>query len=142
MKSLLRTSPHIWASFALMFAASLAGWSANAQPAVNKGGWILLGHKKADFYRDYDRFLVGPERGRFREIQIRVADAPLYLESVVVTFGNRQEFRPNVRFQFNEGSRTRAIDLPGNSRKIRHIDLVYSSASRGRGKASVWIYGR
>lgn len=115
---------------------------APAKPVAHNGNWMLLGQQTADFRRDHDRFPVGVEKGRFREIQIRVSGAPIYLESIAVTFGNKEQFKPNVRHQFNEKSANHTIDLPGNSRLIRHIDLVYSTAARGKGKSTVRIYGR
>jgi hypothetical protein len=110
--------------------------------AQNKGPWLLLGQKTADFKRDSDRLAVGIPKGTFREIQLTVRGAPLEMESIVVTFGSGEQFKPAVRYQFNENSRSRAIDLPGEKRAIQHVDFIYRSANTIKGKATVQLHGR
>jgi hypothetical protein len=62
---------------------------------------------------------------------------------MVVTFGNGETFKPNVRHRFDEGSRTKSIDLPGERRAIKQIDFNYRSAGgRREGKATVSVYAR
>jgi len=65
------------------------------------------------------------------------------MESMVVTFGSGEQFKPALRHSFTPNSRSRAIDLPGEKRGILHIDLTYRSVSTAKlGKATVRIYGR
>jgi hypothetical protein len=43
---------------------------------------------------------------------------------------------------FNEGERSRVIDLPGVARIIRSITFNYRSLRNGEGRATVNVYGR
>jgi type IV secretory pathway VirB10-like protein len=122
--------------------AALKPVPAKPATAQNRGPWLLLGQKTADFKRDSDRLAVGIPKGTFREIQVTVQGAPLEMESIVVTFGNGEQFKPAVRHQFNENSRSRAIDLPGEKRAIQHVDFVYKSTNVIKGKATVQLHGR
>jgi hypothetical protein len=110
---------------------------------LERAGWTLLGDQQADRTRDADRFVVGNNKGAFREIEITVEGAPLAMESMVVTFGNGEQFKPALSHSFGANSHSRAIDLPGEKRGIQHIDLVYNSDSTAKqAKAMVKIYAR
>jgi hypothetical protein len=110
---------------------------------LEKAGWTLLGQQQADRTRDTDRFVVGNAKGSFREIEVTVEGAPLNMESMVVTFGNGEQFKPGLRHSFNANSQSRAIDLPGEKRSIQHIDLAYrSDGTAKQDKATVKIYAR
>jgi len=118
-----------------------------ATPAPSKelerAGWTLLGQQQADRTRDSDRFTVNKGKTPFREIEITVEGAPLDMESVVVTFGNGEQFKPAIRHSFNANSHSRVIDLPGEKRAIQHIDLAYRSVGTAKQeKATVKIYAR
>jgi hypothetical protein len=105
-------------------------------------GWERLGGRDVDFGKDRDTIEVGKSEGKFREIQIRVKDAPVEISNIVVTFGNDEKFRPDVRERFNEGSGSRSIDLPGERRAIKRIDFNYRSLNRREGKGRVEVYAR
>jgi hypothetical protein len=106
-------------------------------------GWELLGTKSVDRggKADRDTILVGKYQGRFDQLAIVVKDSELQLKDLTVVFGNGERWSPKVQHYFNEGSRSRAIDLPGTDRVIAKIELVYSNTPGG-GKASVEVYGR
>ena len=63
-----------------------------------------------------------------------VTNGDLELHDIVVHFGNGQRWSPNMRHVFREGSRSRAIDLPGDVRFIRKVDLVYGNLDDGPGR--------
>jgi len=110
--------------------------------AQGRGKWEMLGHTQADFKRDHDRIDVGSHEGRFRQLEVRVQGAPVEIHRMVVTFTNDQKFEPNFRQRFDESTRSHIVDLPGDRRAIKHIDIWYSSPSRRQGKATVEVYGR
>jgi hypothetical protein len=120
----------------LLLIAGMAG-AANAP-----GRWEVLGQREVDFRNDHDRIDVGRSEGRFKQLEIRVRNAPIEISNMVVTFGNDQTFKPNLRHRFGEGSTTRIIDLPGESRTIKSIDFSYKSINRREGKGIVEVRGR
>jgi hypothetical protein len=125
---------------------------ASAQPAApapelrqaasefDSRGWQLLGERAVQGRRDRDRITIGAYEGSFDQIVLVVAEGNIQLSKLALTFGNGESFKPTVRHLFKDGSRTRVIDLPGNNRFIRRIDLAYSRF--GRGQATVQVWGR
>jgi hypothetical protein len=105
-------------------------------------GWEMLGRQQVDFKSDHDRINVGRKEGRFKQLQIRVQGAPVEMEKLVVTFDNDEKFSPELRHRFDEKSKSRNIDLPGNRRAIKRIDFNYRSVDRRQGKATVEVYAR
>jgi hypothetical protein len=114
-----------------------------AVPAVRPGErWVLLGQRQADFKMDRDRIVLGRSDGTFRELRFTVQGAPVEMYDMVVTFGNGQQFKPNVKWIFDERTSSRTMDLPGERRAIKQVDFVFRSPSRREGKATVSLYGR
>ena len=105
-------------------------------------GWELLGRQRVDLKNERDRIDVGKSEGQFRQIQIRVDDAPIEINKMVITFGNGETFEPRINERLGEDTKTRAIDLPGERRVIKRIDFNYRTANRREGRATVSIYGR
>jgi len=105
-------------------------------------GWERLGEREGDFKGDHDRIEVGRNEGKYKQLQIRVKDAPIEISNMVVTFGNNQKFNPKLRHRFAEGSGSQTIDLPGERRVIKQIDFNYRSINRREGKGRVEVYGR
>jgi hypothetical protein len=120
----------------------LVGFAGAAQRSRSDNAWELLGRRQVDFKKDRDRIEVGRKEGSFNRLQIRVEGAPVEINEMVVTFGNGETFKPNVRQRFDEGSRTKSIDLPGERRSIKQIDFNYRSVERREGKATVSVYAR
>jgi hypothetical protein len=116
--------------------AGLAGATYAAQ------GWEMLGRQDVNFKNDHDRIDVGRKEGKFKQLEIRVEGAPVEINKMVVTFGNDETFSPELRHRFDEKSRSRVIDLPGDRRTIKRIDFNYRSVNRREGKATVAIYAR
>ena len=104
--------------------------------------WERLGQREVNFRNDHDQIDVGRSEGRFRQIDIRVRNAPIEVFDMVVTFGNNETFRPKLRHTFTEGSGSRIIDLPGERRTIKRIDFHYKSINRREGKGIVEVYAR
>ena len=113
-----------------------------AAAAQTSGRWELLGQREVDFRNDHDQIDVGRNEGQFKQLQIRVQDAPIEVTNMVVTFANDQTFSPKIRYRFAEGSGTQVIDLPGERRTIKRIDFNYRSISRREGKGTVAVFGR
>lgn len=107
-------------------------------------GWTMLGERTVDGRgrrggADRDRISVGRKEGTFRRLTVVVLDSSLDMEDMEVKFGRGPSFRPDVRQVFNEGSRTRVIDLPGDDRVIRWIEFRYRNLpGGGRARVQVW----
>jgi hypothetical protein len=121
--------------FLFLIVTGLAG-------AADSGRWERLGSREVDFRGDHDRIEVGRAEGRFRQLQIRVKDAPIEISDMVVTFGNNEKFKVAVRHRFDQGTGIRVIDLPGERRAIKSIDFNYRSINRREGKGVVEVYAR
>jgi hypothetical protein len=105
-------------------------------------GWTLLGQEQANHKGETDRISVNASKPGVKELRIVAEGAPLEIESMTVTFGNDKQFKANVKQNLSANSASAAIDLPGEKRSIKHVDLTYRTASKGAGKATVMIYGR
>lgn len=101
----------------------------------------LIGSKKVDFGADKDTIEVTAKEGRFNSIMLSVDDGELVMHDIKIEFGNGESFSPEVRAEFQEGSRSRQIDLPGEARIIKEITFKYRSKLK-RGKATVEVYGK
>jgi len=113
-----------------------------AGAAQSPGRWELLGQREVDFKNDHDRIDMGRSEGRFKQLEVRVKNAPIEIYDMVVTFGNDTTFKPKLRHKFAEGSGSHIIDLPGERRTIKRIDFNYRSVNRREGKGTVEVRGR
>jgi len=138
-------------SFVLLVALSActAGYTpppaGPARPGVgghpDMTGWRLMGDARVngEFAREIVR--VGKVEGRVARIMLVITDSNLEVGDVVVQFGNAQRWSPGLRHSFADGSRSRAIDLPGHVRFIRGVELVRGSVPPGT-RAHVEIWGQ
>ncbi|MEP6743491.1 MAG: hypothetical protein ABJB61_13415 [bacterium] len=124
-----------------MFAAALLVFSLN-QALNAQRDWIHLGDKHVDGKSDHDKISVGRDDGWFRQLQIRVEDAPVNFQRVVVHFGNGTDEEMQFRERINPGTETRAMDLHGRRRIIKSVDFWYEKANWGSTRPTVRLYGR
>ena len=110
-------------------------------PVWESSGWTLLGEQTVNGKNDRDKIQVGRDEGRFRQITMVVLDSDLELTELEIKFGNGKPFRPEARHFFRENTRTRVIDLPGDSRIIKWIELRYRNLPGG-GRARVQVWGK
>ena len=102
-------------------------------------GWRMLGDAwvTGQFAREVIR--VGKYEGRVARVMLVVTDSHLEVGDVVIQFGNAQRWSPGLRHSFADGSRSRAIDVPGHVRFIRGVELVRGSVPPGtRAHAEIW----
>jgi hypothetical protein len=104
-------------------------------------GWNKLGSRVVHGKRDKDTIKVGRYEGKFDQIDFVVEDSDITLKKISITYGNGEKFTPKTRYVLKEGARTAVLDLPGNDRYIKKIDLKYGNLPR-RGRATVTAYGR
>ena len=117
----------------LLLLAGLAG-SASAQ----RERWERLGQSYVNGRADHDRVYVR-NRGTFRAIQFGIKGGAIEFQRVVVHFENSEDQELEVRDRIPSGGRTRAIDLPGNRRRIRSIEFWYGKSDwRSRPMLNGW----
>ncbi|MEZ5819085.1 MAG: hypothetical protein R3D44_18600 [Hyphomicrobiaceae bacterium] len=109
--------------------------------APRPGTWELLGSQKVGFKVDRDVIRVGRQDGRFRAIKLRVLDNDIELLDLRVVYGNGEPDNIPVRQFLRRNSETRTIDLRGNTRFIREIQMTYKSRPNFRGRATVQVFG-
>jgi len=102
--------------------------------------WDKIGSRVVDFGGDKDT-ISGAGDGRFNAIKIEVEDGEIAMWNIKVTFGNGEPFSPDTKIDFDQNSKSRTIDLPGEARAIRTVEFWYKSKLR-RGKATVTVWGR
>ena len=111
------------------------------------GGWELLAKQTVNFRDDRDKISVGDagrHNGRFKQLQIRTeGGAPVEIRRMVVRFENNETMEAvSKRIRLDENSGGLIIDLPGNRRDIKDIDVDYFSASQREGRGTLLVYAR
>ena len=104
--------------------------------------WVHLGDKHVDGKSDHDKISIGSSEGRFRQLQIRVEDAPVDFQRVTVHFGNGADEELQFREHINAGGQTRPMDLRGYDRIIKSVEFWYEKANLGSTRPTVRLYGR
>jgi hypothetical protein len=119
--------------------------SAGPPPAVSghpdMTGWRLMGDAQVSGQFERAIVRVGKPEGRVARLMLVVMDSNLEVGDVVIQFGNGQRLSPGLRHAFADGSRSRAIELPGHVRFIRGVELVHGAVTPG-GRARVEIWGQ
>jgi len=103
-------------------------------------GWVKLGERSVSGRYDHDKITVGRYEGKFTKLTMYVERSEIELLDFEITFASGERFHPALRHFFKDGARTRVIDLPGDERVIRDINLRYKNLPGG-GSASVSIWG-
>ncbi len=112
-------------------------------PAPDFGrGWQLLGSRSVDMGLDRDVIEVGRGEGPFSAIGLTVSGREVEILSLRVIYGNGRSEELRVRALIGDGERSRPIDLTGNARGIRRIELIYSSDRRRGPRAAVAVWGK
>src|SRR5215475_11677708 len=97
----------------------------------DRTGWVKLGEREVNGRVDHDKIDVGRYEGKFTKLTLFVERSEVEMLDFEITFGNGERFHPEVRHYFKEGARTRVIDLPGDERVIKAINLKYKNLPGG-----------
>ncbi len=110
--------------------------------AAQPGKWEVLGKRKVNMKADHDEIPVTILSGTFTSIRFKVLYAPIYVKNFRVIYGNgtSENFVVNKRIQ--KGNFSRIIDLKGNKRIIKKINLNYNTIPKFKGKSEVIVFGR
>ena len=106
----------------------------------NQERWQFLGQSNVDGARDHDNIRVN-SRETFRAIQLRVQGGEIEFQRVVVHFENGADTEVEIRDRIRAGGQTRAIDLPGDNRRIDSVEVWYGQGNWGRRRPTLRLYG-
>ena len=122
------------------FAASNMG---TGLKKVNDEGWEVLGKKMVNMGADHDEIVVTAAEGVFTKIKLVIRKAPLHLGNIRVFFKNGESENFTFDKDFAAGASTRILDLPGNKRIIKKVNLNYTTKNNnGNGRAVVVLWGK
>ena len=112
-----------------------------AKGYTRPGPWQLVGQRLVDQRLKRDAIPVAG-RQTHQQIMICAYNRPVRLNDVDVRFMNGRAQDVAVRNVLQPGTCTRAIDLNGNRRDIRTVNLAYQTMGWGHAKALVKVFAR
>lgn len=110
-------------------------------PSAHASDWVYLGQAHVDGQHDHDNIEVGKAAGRYRFLQVRVNNAPIEFDRIVVHYGNGQAETLQVREVIRKGGRSRAIPLAGD-RIVHSLELWYGKAHPLSRRPEVSLFGQ
>ena len=110
-------------------------------PSAHAEDWVYLGQAHVDGQHDHDNIEVGKAAGRYRFLQIRVKNAPIEFDRIVVHYGDGQPEVLHVRDVIRAGGKSRAIELQGD-RFVKSFELWYTKARPDSGKPELMLFGK
>lgn len=132
----------------LVLFASLGFTLANADPKQAQpapgpaAGWVYIGTTHAKHFNDHDKVMVHGPNNHFQALKIRVKDASLHMQKLVVTYGNGLKDDVPVNYKIPKGGESRPIPMKYGKREVVQIDFWYDTKGWLNGSADVSIYGR
>jgi len=120
--------------------ARVAVYGQRDNPGWESRGWTMLGEQQVSSDReDTDKIRVSRWDRRFRKLTVVVLDSDLEMIDMSIKFGRGEPYHPQVNAYFRENSRTKVIDLPGDTREIKWIEFKYRNLpGGGRARVQVW----
>src|SRR5215468_5520470 len=110
-------------------------------PALHAQGWVYLGQAHVDGQHDHDNIEVGKAAGRYRFLQVRVVNAPIEFDHIVVHYGDGEPETLQVRDVIRAGGRSRAIPLQGD-RFVKSFELWYGKARPNSARPELSLFGQ
>jgi hypothetical protein len=106
-----------------------------------KEGWHKIGEVTASFSMEKESILViGADK--FKSIKLKVTDAPLDLQSVMVYYESDEMEEIPVRNNLKAGTETRVIDLKSKDKNLKKVVFTYKTQPNAEDKkAHVELYG-
>ena len=102
--------------------------------------WDFLGCTQVDAGHDHGRIQIVRRDRLFRTIQLRVSGEAMFLDRVVMHFGNGTSQELSVSQRISPGGKDYVIDLPGERRTLESVELWYYKEPWGH-NPRVNLYG-
>ena len=103
--------------------------------------WEKLGQIKTLFDEQKAQIEVKPSKSYFKALQLKVRGGAVTIEKMEVYFRNSKTKEITLRKDFEDGSNSRVIDLPGNRRVIEKVVVWYQVTPTGS-KPTIELWGR
>lgn len=110
-------------------------------PSARAANWTYLGQSHVDGQHDHDNIDVGKYAGRYRFLQIRVNNAPIEFDHIVVHYGDGEPEVLQVRDVIRAGGHSRAIPLQGD-RFVKSFELWYGKAHPYSRRPELSLFGQ
>jgi hypothetical protein len=110
-------------------------------PLAHADNWVYLGQAHVDGQHDHDNIEVGRAAGRYRFLQVRVHNAPIEFDRIVVHYGNGQAETLQVREVIRKAGHSRAIPLAGD-RIVQSLELWYGKVHPLSARPEVSLFGQ
>lgn len=120
------------------FAIFLFAASANAQKPKE---WKFIGDKVVNYRLDHD-VIQADDTIEYRQIRIRVTEAPINVMELKIYFDNGSVQDVSIRNPIKQDGESRVIDLNGGLRHLSKIEFWYSTIDTDKGKAKVAVWGK
>jgi hypothetical protein len=111
-------------------------------PTAASARWEQLGCQKVGFKVDKDVIKVGRGEGRFKSIRLQVSGNKVHIMDLKVIYANGAPDDIPVRAEIRAGGQTKPLDLKGERRAIKQIEMVYRSQPNFKGEATVCVEGQ
>lgn len=111
-------------------------------PTGAQARWERLGCQKVGFLADKDVIRVGRDEGHFKSIRLQVSGNKVYMNDLKVVYSNGEPDDIPVRSEIRAGGQTRPLDLRGERRAIKAIEMKYRSQPSFKGQATVCVDAR
>jgi hypothetical protein len=130
------------AILSLALAAASLPFAAQAQYYQQQRPTFLLGTAHVDGVTDHDDIKVDRYAGRFHSVLLKVSNAPIQFDHVVIHYGDGYAQTLPVNSFVSAGGSSRWIVLPGGERRILSLELWYARAEpRDPHRPEVELYG-
>jgi len=110
-------------------------------PLAHAENWVYLGQAHVDGQHDHDNIEVGKAAGRYRFLQIRIKNAPIEFDRIVVHYGDGEPEVLQVRDVIRRDGHSRAIALQGD-RFVKSFELWYGKARPNSVKPELTLWGQ
>lgn len=120
----------------------LAGGFGRDRDRDTAGSFDLIDTQRLDRDNRVVVYEVGRREGRFVALRLRAVDGAARINSVRIVFGNNESQVVDVEDRLDEGDETRIIDLEGESRFIRRVEVEARASRRSGGTARLALLGR
>jgi hypothetical protein len=107
----------------------------------DKAGWHKIGEAKVEFKTETDAFLI-LGRDKYRAVQVRVKDAPIYLENMTIEYDNGETQVVDLKHNYAANSKTTVIDVKDNAKGLKKVSFVYKTVANAHNeKAEIELWG-
>jgi hypothetical protein len=110
-------------------------------PSAQASDWVYLGQAHVDGQHDHDNIEIGKSAGRYRFLEIRVKNAPIEFDRIIVHYGNGAPEVLQVRDVIRRGGKSRAIALQGD-RFVQSFELWYGKARANSVRPELTLWGQ